>query len=157
MARTRAYSIVFQNIAVTAVQDLLSLLSTSGMAIELHGFVIGQITNASQQNLNISVKRLPVTATVGSGGAAVTPRKALSGDAAATATARRNDTSQMTTSGTVEVLHADVFNTLNGISHWWPPEDRPVISVSQGVSLSLDTAPLASMSVSGSLYFAELL
>ncbi len=157
MARGRVYSVSFSNVAVTAVQDLISLLSTAAMAVELHGFEIGQISKTTVEQLRVSVKRLPATVTVGSGGNAATPRKALSGDSAATATARINDTAQATTSGTAEVLHSDVLNVVNGLSFFWPPEDRPVVGLSQATILSLDTAPLASMSMSGTLYFAEIL
>lgn len=153
----RTYSIVFQNISVAAVQDLLSLYCGASMGVELHGINIGQVTGITQQNLNISVVRLPATVTSGAGGGAVTPRRANPNDAAATATARRNDTTQATSTGTVEVLYADVLNTLNGMMFFWPPDDRPKAGLSQALILRLDTAPTAAMSVSGSLLFGELL
>lgn len=154
MAQGRTYSISFSGVAVSAVQDLLSLLSGSAMAFEVHGFEIGQITGIVSQNLRVSLKRF-TGPTVGSGGSAPTPIKALTGDAAATSTARANDTVQMTGTGTT--IHSDVFATLNGISWFWPPEDRPVIGLSQGMSLSLDTAPTAALTMSGTLYFREIL
>lgn len=154
MAQGRTYTVRFAGVSVAAVQDLLSLLTGAAMALELHGFELGQITATTSQNLNISVNRF-TSPTVGSGGSAPTPIKALTGDAAATSTARANDTVVMT--GTKTVLHSDVFATLNGISWFWPPEDRPVIGLNQGVVLSLDTAPSTGLVMSGTLYFREIL
>jgi hypothetical protein len=155
-ARCRSYSVQFSNISVSAVQDLIALICGASMSIELHGVVIGQITGTSVQNLRISVKRMPATVTNGSGGSAPTPQKLLRGDAAATVTARANDTVQATTSGTAIVLHSDVFNTVNGYQFFWPPQDIPTFGLSEACVLSLDTAPTSTMNMSGTLYFGEL-
>lgn len=127
------------------------------MAVELHGFELGQITNTAILNLRYTVKRLPATVTSGSGGSAPTPRRMRPGDAAATATARTNDTVQATSTGTVEVIDAGVFNTINGVSFFWPPRDMPIIGLSQAAVISLDTLPPSAMVSNGTLYFAELL
>ncbi len=155
MARLRTYSIQFNNASVSAVQDLLSIYCGASMACELHGIVLGQITGVTVQNLRISVKRLPATVTAGSVGNSVTPQKLDRGDAAATATARANDTTQASTSGTAAVIHSDVFNTVNGYQFFWPPEDRPSAGLSEALILSLDTAPSSAMTMSGTVYFAE--
>ena len=157
MSRTRAYSISFANVSVSAVQDLIALYSGSSMACELHGLVIGQITGTSVANLNISVKRLPATVTAGSGGSTPTPQKINRGDVAATATGHANDTAQATTSGTASTIHADVFNTVNGYQFFWPPNERPVIGLSEAAVISLNTAPASAMYMSGTLYFGELI
>lgn len=152
----RAYSIEFAGVSVSAVQDLIALYAGASMACKLHGVVIGQVTGTTVQNLKLSVNRLPTTVTAGSGGSTPTPQKINRGDAAATATAHVNDTSQATTSGTKAVLHADVFNTVNGYQFFWPPDDRPVIGLSEAAVLSLDTAPSSAMTMNGTLYFEEL-
>lgn len=154
----RSYSVQFNNVAVTAVQDLIALYAGASMACKLHGIVIGQITGTTVQNLRISVSRLPTTVTAGSGGSTPTPQKINRGDAAATATAHTNDPTptQASTSGTKSVLHSDVFNTVNGYQFFWPPDDRPVIGLSEAAVVSLDTAPSSSMTISGALYFEEL-
>jgi hypothetical protein len=154
MSQGRSYSVSFSGVSVAAVQDLISLLTGAAMAAELHGFELGQITGTTSQNLRFTVKRF-TGPTVGSGGSAPTPIKMLTGDAAAVSTARANDTVQMTGTGTV--LHSDVFATLNGVSFFWPPNDMPVIGLSQGLSLSLDAAPASALIMSGTLYFRELL
>jgi len=157
MTRGRGYTVQFSNISVAAVQDLIGLYCGAAMAVELHGFELGQITATTVAGLRVSVKRVPATVTPGSGGSSATPRKSLSGDAAATVTARTNDTTQATSSGTIETLHADIFNVLNGVSFFWPPNDIPVIGIGQAAVVSLDTAPGSAMTMSGTLYFAEIL
>lgn len=157
MARARSYSVAFQNVPVSAVQDLIALYCGASMACELHGVQIGQITGTNVQNLRVSIKRLPATVTAGTGGSSATPRSMLSGDAAATATARANDaTTQASTSGTPQTLHADVMNTVNGFSFFWPPNDIPTFKPGEACVLSLDTAPSSALTMSGTLYFGEL-
>lgn len=157
MGRGRGYSVSFSGVSVGAVQDLIALYSGASMACELHGFEIGQITASTVSALRVSVRRLTSTVTSGSGGGSATPRKQLSGDSAPSATARINDTTQATTSGTNETLHSDVFNVLNGLSFFWPPNDIPVIGLGQAAVISLDTAPGSAIVMSGTLYFSEIL
>lgn len=156
MARTRPFSIQFSGVSVSAVQDLIALYCGASMAVELHGVDIGQITGTVVQNLRISVKRLPATVSSGTGGNSATPQKLMRGDAAATVTARINDTAQATTTGTAVVLHSDVFNTVNGFQFFWPPADMPTFGLSEAAVISLDTAPSSALVMSGTLYFAEL-
>lgn len=157
MGKLRTYSVRFAAVSVAAVQDLIGIYCGASMGIELHGVTIGQITNTTVQNLAVSIKRLPATVTAGTGGGAGTVRKIDNGDAAATATARINDTTQATTSSTAEILLSDVYNTVNGYQFFFPPEDRPSFGLSQACILSLDTAPSAGMTMSGTLIFAERL
>lgn len=153
MIRARAYSIEFANVAVTDVQDLFGLYTTSGVPIEFFGFVLGQVTATAVGNLNISIKRI-TGVTDGSGGTTPTPNPMLGGDSAAVTVAHVNDTTQST--GTVKVLHADIFNVLNGYQFFFPPHMIPLIGVSSGVIVSLNTAPGSSESMSGTAYFGEL-
>lgn len=156
MARSRSYSVQFNNVAITAVQDLIALYC-GAMGLELHGMVIGQVSGTTVANLRLSVKRLPATVTAGTGGNAATPRKAMSGDAAAVVTARINDTTQASSSGSAVTLLSDIFNTVNGYQFFWPPDDRPTFSPNEAAVFSLDQAPGSSMQMSGTLLFGELL
>lgn len=152
---SRVYTVQFNNIAVTAVQDLIGVYSGANMAFELHEIFIGQISATAIGNLRLSIKRMLATVTSGSGGSAPTPQKAINGDAAATVTARANDTIQATATST-SVLRSDVFNVINGYL-WLPaPDDRPIIAPSQALIVSLDTAPGASETMSGTATFREL-
>jgi hypothetical protein len=152
----RLYTVSFADVAITAAQDLFGILCTANMAIKIHCIELGQRTLATWEAKNVKLVRNPATATVGSGGAAATPRPFNPGDAAATATARVNDTTNQTTSGTQAILMAREWEFLNGF-FWLPaPEQRPIIKPSEGVALRLDTAPSASMTASGYIMFEEL-
>ena len=155
MARGRPYSVGFSGVSVSAVQDLFSLLATANMAFEIHFIKLGQITQTTIGGLRVRLRRLPATVTVGSGGTAVTPAALLPSDGAATVTARVNDTTQASTSGTAVDL-PDTWDLPGGFL-WMPPEaDRPIIRPSQGFIVSLDTTPGAALTVSGHMVFAEL-
>ncbi len=155
MAKLRVYTVRFENVNVSVVQDLIAIYCGASMAVELHGIVLGQITQTVVGNLNINVKRLAATVTPGSGGTAPTPQKLSRNDAAATATAHVNDTTPASSSGTAN-LHSDVFNPVNGYQFFWPPDDRPDAGLSEALVVSLDTVPASPpIAMSGTLYFAE--
>jgi hypothetical protein len=153
---SREYSVQFNNVSVSAAQDLISVFSGASMAFEVHSLQIGQITATAIGNLRISLKRLPATVTAGSGGTTPTPQKLNFGDSAATVTAHANDTTQATTSGTSSTLLSDIFNVVNGYQWIFPPDDRPVFQPSQAAVLSLDTAPGAAETMSGTMVIAEI-
>jgi hypothetical protein len=151
----RLYSISFTDVAVVATQDLFGIL-TGVEAIKIHVIELGQRTLSSWEAKTVQLVRNPATATVGSGGSAVTPRPLNPGDAAATATARVNDTTNQTTSGTQAILFSRDWEFLNGF-FWMPaPEQRPIIGPASGCALKLAVAPSASMTCSGYLEFEEL-
>ena len=152
----RIYEISFQNVSISATQDLFNIAATSGMAFALHEIQLGQITQTSVENLQISLRRFTATVTNGSGGGAATPQKHTSGDAAATVTARINDTVVATTNGTATVIRPDTFSLLNGYFYLPAPEDRIIIAPSQNLIIRLDSAPAAARTMSGSAVIEEL-
>ena len=102
------------------------------------------------------MRYLPATVTAGSGGSAGTVNKTNPADAAASATARINDTTQAISSGTIVDLWADDWNIINGFL-WVPPvPSRPFVIPPAGqFVLSLDSAP-ASIVASGTVWFEEI-
>lgn len=153
----RVYTMCVSNVSVSAVQDLMALYAGSSGALEVHEFVIGQITATTVGNLRIRLVRLPATVTAGSVGSAGVINKSRSGDAAATVTGRINDTTQATTSGTAVVLRGDVYNPINGYQFLPAPEDRPACNPSEAVVVSLDTAPGSAETMNASITFGELI
>lgn len=156
MSSGRTYNIIFRGVAVTAVQDLCAAYCGATMAIEIVSVTLGQITQTAVENLQISIVHLPATVTAGSVGNSFTPTKDNPTDAAATFTARINDTTQATTSGSADYRHADVFNEVNGYQWIWPERSRPTAKLSEALIFSLDTAPAASRTMSGSMKVREL-
>ena len=152
----RLYTVIFNNVSVAAVQDLISVTCTANMAIKIHEVAIGQVTATTIGNLRISLKRMQATVTAGSGGTAYTPVPINFGDAAATATARVNDTTQAISSTGAQIMRADIYNVLNGFLYLPPIEDRIIIKPSQAFVVSLDSAPGSAEIMSCSLVFEEL-
>jgi hypothetical protein len=153
----RVYTCEFNGVAVSAVQDLFMLQTTSGMAAELHEIVLGQVTATSVGNLKVSLKRFSGSYTPGSGGSAGTVSKTNFNDSAATCTVGLNETSQTAVNtGAVANVRNDVFNVINGWQYLPAPEDRIQIAPSQALVVSLDTAPGNAETMSGTIVFAEL-
>jgi hypothetical protein len=150
----RAYTAQSNNVAVTAVQDLVSLQTTSGMVAEIDEIVLGQVTSSAVGNLRTSFKRFSGGYSIGSGGSSVTPRPHVFGDSAATCTTRSNDTTQ-TTGGTSVTLDSDAINVVNGYVKLPAPEDRWSFTISQAFVWSLDSAPGSSETMSMKVTFRE--
>jgi hypothetical protein len=152
----RIYTVSIDRVAVAAAQDLITLLASSTVPIEIHAVNLGQKTLTAWEAKDITFKRVPATVTI-TGGTAVTPRPMTPNDSASAVTATINNTTLATSTGTIATLLADEFNFLNGF--YWSPagqDDRIIIAPSQAFCLRLGTAPSASMNVSGSVTFAEL-
>src|SRR5882762_9725805 len=98
----RRYVVSFENVTVSAAQDLLSVKGTTGKVIRLISVKVGatNTTLVTAKSLQLRVQFLPATVTAGSGGGTATPRLLDPGDSAAAATARINDTTPATSSGT---------------------------------------------------------
>jgi hypothetical protein len=153
----RTYTVGFKNVSVSVVQDLLCVYSGASGAFEIHDFTVGQVTATTVGNLRLTGRRLPATVTAGSGGTAPTPNKNRTGDAAATVTARVNNTTQATTSGTALDIVPDVYNPINGYQFLPAPEDRPACNPSEAFTWSLDQAPSGAETMSGKSTIAELI
>lgn len=149
----RMYSVTFEEVAVTAVQDLFEVVAPADSAVAICGLVISQSSDAgdsASEQLNVLIHR---GSTSGSGGSAATPAPMNLGDAAFGGTCEVNNTSQ-STEGTQ--LHAECFNIMAGLALWWPPECRPMVSPSGRVIVELQTAPADSLTMSGTLYIEEI-
>jgi hypothetical protein len=155
-ASGRIYTVSFQNVTISAAQDMILVKAGASNPIALLSVNIGQITGTSVANQRVRIQMLPATVTVGSGGGAATINKWIASDAAASATGRINDTSQATSGGTIVDLWDDQWNIVNGFL-WVPPipSRPPVIAVSAAVRVSLDSAP-SSVVTNMSLTFEEL-
>jgi hypothetical protein len=152
----RMYSINFTDVSVSAAQDLISITATAGMAFKIHRIEGGQRSLTAWESKPVKLVRLPATVTAGSGGSAVTPQKMNNGDAAATVTARANDTTPATTNGAASVLLSEDFQFLNGLLVVFTPDERPVIAPSQAVALNLPTAPSGATNMSFTILIEEL-
>lgn len=109
--------------------DLGSFSAADDSPISLRGFLLSQISevgDAAEEGLEITVKKLVATMTVGSGGSAITACKPLSdykGGSTWAMTARANDTTVGTSSGTLEISHEAGWNERNSPYDFFWPDD----------------------------------
>jgi hypothetical protein len=144
------YSVTFEEVAVTAVQDLFEINAPADSAVRVHGLVIAQSSDTDSEQLNILVHR---GSTSGSGGSTPTPNPLELGNTAFGGTVEANNTTQSTEG---VFLHSDAFNVLNGYS-WIPtPELQWEISPSGRLIIELQTAPGDELTMSATVYLEEI-
>lgn len=152
----RLYTSVFQAVAVTAAQDLLSLLAPAATILKVHYFSCGQSSDfgdAQDEILRIRIQRGMTT--VGSGGSApaMNPVEAQN-TMAALGTARANDTTAAS-AGTITQILEECFNVRTGYIYMPTPETRPTIAVSTRLAFNLVAAPVDSLTMSGTIVWEE--
>ena len=152
----RCYTVQFEDVTVSAVQDLFSLDAASDKPIELVALEFAQNTetgDAAEEQLRIKVTR--GNTTVGSGGTAPTPQPTSPNDTAAGFTARVNDTTQAS-AGTAVDLISTAFNVRVGYS--WGPVPFGMGIWTSGTSLlvvKLLAAPADALDLSGTATIIE--
>lgn len=151
------YSACFQAVAVTAAQDLLSLLTTAACPIKIHYFSCGQgsdVGDAAEEILRIRIQRGMTT--VGSGGSTPAEVPLLRGGRTALADARANDTTAAS-SGTIEQVWEETWN-VRAPYIWMPtPAIQADCGVSMRIAFNLVGAPTDSLTMSGTIVWEELL
>ena len=151
------FTIVCENVSVSLVQDILTAYAAGTKKLQLLGVELGANGQTTVGNLPIRIRYLPATVTHGSGGSAVTPTNVNPDGASASFTAARNNTTQSTSSGTVDIV-ASQFNPINGY-YWQPPTqigDEPKADLSGAFVLSLDGVPLGTLGVSATMWLREI-
>ena len=155
---SRIYAVPFTGTLTIAGgnTDIWSFGPAANKPIKIRGFTLGQtseIGDAMEENVRITVTRLPATYTVGSGGSAVTAATTPgnSTDTVWGFTARTNDTTVATTSGTAQVLDEFGWNLRNSPYEHWYPEDRfcPGAANLQGLVIRLESTLLDDVVFSG--------
>lgn len=149
----RMYSATFEEVAVSAAQDLFEINAPADAVVVVHALYLSQSSDAG----DAESEQLPVLihrgSTSGSGGSTLTARPMEAGDAAFGGTVEANNTSQSTEGNQI---HAECFNVMAGLAIVWTPETRPVISPSGRLIIELQAAPADSLDMSGTIYFEEV-
>lgn len=152
------FTIVCENIAVTAAQDILAAYAASTAKLQLLGIEMSANGQTTVGNYPLRVRNMSATVTHGSVGSAVTPKNINPDGAAPAFTARRNDTTQAS-SGTVSDVVATQFNPINGY-YWQPPPgvtlgDEPKADLSGAFILSLDGVS-GTLNISATMWLREV-
>lgn len=158
----RAYAVPFMNVSIAAVQDLFYIKPAADKICIIEAVYFANVGiaadagDAQEEMLRVEGIRLPATVTVGSGGTAPTPGPFAVNDTAAGFTARVNDTTVATTSGTAVTLHPDGWNVR--IPYTWmpPPEHRIVVANAQAFVFRLNSTPTDAILTSGVCIVREL-
>lgn len=149
----RIYSVSFDDVAVTAAQDLFEITAPStGMAV-LHSVRVGQSSeegDAAAEMLHVTIQRATAS---GSGGAAATPRPHAVGHAASAVLAEVNNTTEATT---LTPIIEDAFNVQVGWLYQPTPEERIYVPPSGILVVTLPDTVADSITMSGTLTFEEL-
>lgn len=154
---SRVYSVEFENVSVTAGQDLFYIAPADDKPCRLLACYLAQISDvgdAQEEVLRLRIIR--GHGTVGSGGSSATARPLAASDPAASFTARTNDTT-IASAGTAVNIHSDAFNIRAGWQYIPTPET--VILCTQAdatIVVRLLAAPADAVTVSGTLYVEEL-
>ena len=149
------YYASFENITVSAVQDLFELLAPSNASVDILRIHLSQNTSETSEQLRARMKVISGSPTSGSGGATVTPEPADRGVTRAFAgTVERNNTTQLT-GGTTELAWTEGFNMLAGFEWRATPEDKITIDASEYFVLELPTAPASGTPMNGLIVFRE--
>lgn len=154
----RIYEVTFENVTVSAAQTLVSLTIAAGVrTVKVKRMRVGA-TNTSiptAQMLQIRARLSSATFTVGSGGAAATPRPVDIGDSAATATARVNDTTTGTTTGAFTVLEETGCHIYAGYDFSYPQGREPVFGGAEAFLFELLSTVSGTCAFSGGVTFEE--
>lgn len=154
----RMYSVSFNEVAVTAVQDLFELTVGADQVMVVHELHVTQSSDAGDaqsEQLYVSIRRVTGSPTPGSGGSTPTSRPLDQGDSACTVAEATNNTTQLS-GGTNVVLKGEAFNVMQGLHYVPVPDARPVFRGQTVCLVELETAPADSLTMSGYLVFEEI-
>lgn len=156
----RVYTVQFENVSVSAAQDLWEITPADDKPVRLMGFVLGNVGgtadagDAQEEMLRINVRRGFTTS--GSGGSAPTPGVVDPNNAAAGFTAEVNNTTVANTGTNVDLPAMD-WNVRSGLREFWPEEFQPQASqANTTIVIRLMAAPADAVSTSGCLWVVEL-
>ena len=155
----RRYIVPFDSVSMTQAQDLVQVKGAAGKILKIvrqWGKPADGNTLPAAQNLRFRGRFLPATVTDGSGGAAAVIGALDPGDAAASFTAKINNTTKATTSGTAVILETGGEHEWNGYERVWDKAAQPTIGPSESWVFELLNAPSGTVVMSGGVEVEEI-
>lgn len=156
----RLYTAEFNAIALTAQVDFFELVAPADAVVQVHRFILSQHTevkDAEEEGLLVLMKRGEGTVTSGSGGTTPTARPTQKGSPAYGGTVEANNTTKMVVgTGAIVNLYPFGWNIRAILDVIFTPEERPVISPSDRITLELATTPADSITFNGVIVFEEI-
>jgi len=150
------YTVQFNNVAVTAQQDLFDIVAHSSKQCVLLGFGISQSsdTGDAQEELLQILVQSGATST-GSGGSAPTPSANDGAASAAGFTARVNDTTKAS-AGTILTHYAYSWNERVGMDVILPEQMQIIFGAGRRLCVVLNSTPADSITMSGYAVIQEI-
>jgi hypothetical protein len=161
---TRLYTVPYQGTLTAAGGDaeLFYLKPAADKPIRLRGFRLCQFSevgDAQEENIRISLIWLPATVTASSGGSAVTPVDVdRVANTTAGFTARCNDTTVASSSGTAVTLEELAWNERNNPMEirWFDEREMPVVVNASALVVRNQTTIADDMSIAICAWVEEL-
>lgn len=154
----RRYRSTFENVSVSAAQDLIEVKGAAGKICRVIRAWWGctNTTLATSQSVSTRVRYLPATVTDGSGGSSGTVSPMDPGDAAASVTTLKNNTTKATTGGTAVILEESGDHLYNGYQSRWDDRSCPIVGPSEAVVFELLSTVSGTVNLSGGVELEEI-
>lgn len=150
------YIATFQNVSVTAAQDLFEVTCPTAKSVILHEIKITQsseIGDAQAEMLRYTIKRGQGTITSGSGGSTPTAVSAIPGLTFSGTVEANNTTRAVVGTGTLTTLEEEAEHVANGYHHLPTPEVRHEFAGGDRIIVGLESTPADAVSMSGNIIF----
>lgn len=149
------FSAIFNNVAVTALQDLFEINAPSTGPVVIHRCLVSQSSDyGDAQAEGLRILAIKNFTTTGNGGAVTAVDLGCTG-ATFGGTVKANSTTPAV-SGTPLTLHAEAWNVQQAFDYLPTPEARIWLPPSARLVFNLPAAPADSLSVSGTLIFEQV-
>lgn len=153
------YTVPFEKVSVSAVQDLWAIVAHASKQCVLLGFELAVSGGAADAG-DAQEELLPLRirsgqSSAGSGGTAPTPQNVDRAGGAAGFTARVNDTTQAS-SGSPVVQWAGAFNTRAGIDKPLTEFQQLIFGAGVRLTIELTAAPADALEISGVAWVQEI-
>ena len=150
------YTVQFNGVTVSALQDLFELVAHASRPMVLLGFGISQssdVGDAAEEGLLIRVESGATTS--GSGGSTPTPVSTDSTGSAAGFTCEANNTTRAT-AGTIVTHYSFVWNVRVPLDVIFTEQMQLVMAAGRRLVISLPNAPADALTVSGYAVVQEI-
>lgn len=159
----RPYTVPFEAVAISAVQDIWNVTPADDKPVRILGWTLSNVGGTAdagdddEEFWRLVVSRIGIAGQgASSGGSAATPQPTNAGDAAASFTARVNDTTLSTATNSVTIIATG--HNIRNVEWVWLP-DPVEVTATQGntsISVRLMAAPGDAVTCSGTLLVEEL-
>jgi hypothetical protein len=152
---SRIYTVSFENISVSAVQDLLEITPADDKPIRLKSLLVTVRDSETNEQFTSTIKRASGAYTSGSGGGSPTIAKASSIDGTVGFAAERNNTTRAT-GGTIENLHVEGWPSQGGLNVTPLPGCEFTATHGEALIVGLENAPAGATGFNATAVIEEL-